>query len=338
MCQSFSYVISRRFLARHGGRGTVLFGLSHTIMGIISLALLPFFWSSRAANVASYIYPLLGAASAYLVGQFCLFQAFKHTDASRVSPLLGLKIPMLALITVLFLRDPITPLQWVAIFISLVAAAGLNYTGGRVPGKALLLVLATGFGYCLSDICIVALTRRMAPDGSLRMILLSVCLTYCLCGVVGGVIVGLSERENRTAEKWRMALPVAATWMPAMIFLFISFWSVNVLLGNIVQSLRGPFSVILGGVIAWLGHVHLEKRVTRWVLARRLAAAFLMCVAIALFAREKARMARETGEDADAPPALQSIRTIEARQGDSLLTQRRGGAKNETAQYCDTLE
>jgi len=303
VCQSFHYVISRRFLARQGGRGTVLFGLSHAIMGVMSLALLPFFWSSRAADVANYIYPLLAASAAYLFGQFCLFQAFKRTDASRVSPLLGLKLPILAMITVLFLQRPVTPLQWLAILICLTAAAGLNYAGGRVPGKALLFVLCASVGYCLSDISIVALTRRLAPDGDLRIILLSVCLTYSLCGIVGFALVGLSGRENRTAEKWRMALPVAATWMPSMFFLFISFWSVDALLGNIVQSLRGPFSVVLGGVIASLGHVHLETRVTRWVLVRRLAAALLMCAAITLFAGEKARLANESEDNTVAPAA-----------------------------------
>ena len=303
-CQSLSYVLSRRFLARHGNNGVALFGLSHAITGVMALALLPFLWSGQLKNIPVYLCPLLAYTFTYLLGQFLLFQSFKHTDASRVSPLLGLKIPMLALITVLFLAEPITGFQWVAILATLGGSLALNYTGGRIPAKALLLILCTCFAYSLSDISIVELMRRLAPDGSLRMILLSTCLCYCVCGVVGITVVLFSGRKNRTAEKWRMAFPVGGVWFAGMLFLFISLWSVNVLMANIIQSLRGPFSIILGSIIAWLGHVHIERKVSAWVLVRRLVASFFMCCAIALFAHEKVRLTQEAKAGANAPSVV----------------------------------
>ena len=276
-------------------------------MGVMALALLPFLWSGQLKNISVYLWPLLGYTFAYLIGQFFLLQSFKHTDASRVSPLLGLKIPMLAVITVLFLTEPITGLQWAAILTALGASLVLNYTGGRIPTKALLLILCVCFAYSLSDLSIVALTRRLAPDGSLRMILLSTCLCYCLCGAVGFTVVLFSGRSNRTAEKWRMVSPVAGVWFAGMLFLFISVWSVNVLMANIIQSLRGPFSIILGSIIAWLGHVHIERKVSAWVLVRRLVASLFMCGAIALFAHEKARLAQEAKASANPPSVVRPV-------------------------------
>jgi hypothetical protein len=105
------------------------------------------------------------------------------------------------------------------------------------------------------------------------------------------VLTGAGAPEDRTLQKWKDALPVALTWFAAMIFLFICFRLLGAVFGNIVQSMRGPFSILFGAALAARGHVHLESEVSRWTLARRLAAALLMCAAIALFAYERARLA-----------------------------------------------
>jgi hypothetical protein len=56
---------------------------------------------------------------------------------------------------------------------------------------------------------------------------------------------------------------------------------------------------LIGTAVAAQGHVALERRVGRWTLARRLAAALLMCGAIALFAYEKSKVeARPQASDA----------------------------------------
>lgn len=301
-CQSLCYVFSRRFVAKPGGRGTTLFAMSHVQMGVIALLVLPFCWSDRALDVATYILPLLGAVGSYLLAQFFLFQAFKHTDPSRVSPLLGLKVLILSLIAVTFLRERVTLWQWVAVLISVIAALGLNYSGGGVPLKAIATILLTCVGYSLSDLSIVSLTKALAPDGSFRMILLGVCLSYVLAGLVGLAMVVTADRDQRTPEQFRRALPVAIVWFAAMVCLFVCFRSIGALFGNIVQSLRGPLSILIGMAVASLGHVHLEKKVGAWILARRIIASLLMCGAVALFAYEKARVQKAEQAPASEPP------------------------------------
>jgi len=290
--QSFCYVYTRIFVSRPGYKSGALFALSHAWMGLFALALLPFAYNgAQVARVSLYIWPLLGSVGFYMAGQVCLIHAVKATDASRVSPLLGLKILILSLITVTLFHNVLTPLQWLSVLMSLGAALALNYSGGgAMPVRSVVMVLGACVGYSFSDLCIVALVQALSPENGLRGILLASSLTYILASVVGLILVGIGHAEDRTPEKWRAALPMAITWFAAMVFLFISLRQVGAVFGNIVQSMRGPFSILIGMAIAARGHVALERRVGSWVLVRRLAAALLMCAAIGLFAHERARV------------------------------------------------
>jgi uncharacterized membrane protein len=298
MCQSLCYLFSRRFAIRPGNNAIGLFALTHACMGVFALALLPFCISASVWNVRAYIVPLLTTVICYMTGQIFLFRAVRFTDASRVAPLLGLKILILSLITVVFFREPMTPLQWAAALLCFAAAMALNYSGGGIPLRGFVTIILVCIGYSLSDLAIVSLTRVLAPDGEFRGILLSTSLAYILCGGVGLVLVLAGDAEARAPQKWKEALPVAVTWFAAMIFLFVSLCMVGAVFGNIVQSIRGPLSIVLGAAIAAIGHEHLETRVGTWTLVRRVAAALIMCLAIALFAREQAR----AGKAAPPPP------------------------------------
>ena len=290
-CQSLCYVFSRIFVTRSNNTSLGLFALSHAIMGLFAVALLPFCWTGQVYDVRSYVWPLAGSVVFYLMGQVCLFQAVKLTDASRVSPLLGLKILVLALITVLAFDEPLTRLQWIGVILSIAAAAGLNWSGGgRIPLNASAAILGACIFYSLSDLSIVALTKALSADGGFRGILLSNALAYTFAGVVGFALVAVNGPEHRTRAQWRDALPVAVTWFLAMIFLFVCFRLLGAVFGNIVQSMRGPLSILIGGAIAYAGHAHLEQKLGLWTFVRRLAAAILMCAAIAIFVHEKARL------------------------------------------------
>jgi drug/metabolite transporter (DMT)-like permease len=291
ICQSLCYVFSRRFVTRQMNRSTALFALAHVQMGAMALAMLPLCYNTeQITNVRAYAWPLAGCLFFYLSGQLCLFRAVKVTDASRISPLLGLKLLVLSFTAVLLFSERITPLQWLAVGISLVAAVGLNYSGGGIPWRGLLAIGGACVAYAFSDLSIVAMTKVLAPHHEFKGILLGASLAYILSGGIGVALASLGPPEDRTAQKWKDALPVAVTWFAAMIFLFVCFRLLGAVFGNIVQSMRGPFSILFGAALAARGHVHLESEVSRWTLLRRLVAALLMCAAIALFAYERSRL------------------------------------------------
>ena len=286
-CQSLCYVFTRIFVTKPGNNSRVLFGLSHAWMGLFALIVLPFCYSAKSVEAGHFIWPLLGAAVFYLLGQVCLFQSIRFTDASRVSPLLGLKILILAFIAAVFFHETVTPWQWVAVVLCVMAALMLNRSGGSIPWQALVIILGACLWYSFSDLSIVKLNGALAPDREFKGILLGASLCYMVTGVVGLGIVWRGGPAQRSADKWKSAFPVALTWFLAMLFLFVCFGFIGAVFGNIVQAMRGPISIVIGMLVARLGHVHLEQRIPPGVLLRRIVASVLMVVAFALYVLNK---------------------------------------------------
>ena len=278
--QSIGYLFSRRFVLRHPGGPARLMVLAHVIMGVAALAGLPFFWPERMPPVATWIWPFVIMVGTYLLGQFGLFMAMRETEASRISPLLGLKIPMIAIWTVAFVA-PLAPPQWLAVGLSLVAAALLIQTGGRLSWKTVGLILLTCVGYSLSDIHIVITVRHFENAGTNGPVFVA-CMDYTLAGLLAAALLPLAGK--RECGIWLDAAPFAACWLSAILMLFGCLTLLGALFGNILQSTRGVLSVAIGVLVAHVGHVHLEQKVGRWPLARRIAAAALMVAAIALYA------------------------------------------------------
>jgi drug/metabolite transporter (DMT)-like permease len=263
VAQSLSYILSRLYVMRHPGAFLRLMVLGHLVMGALSLAMLPLLPLDHLPPVRQYVWPLVGAAGFYLLGQAGLFFVLRHVEASRISPLLGLKIAILAIITAAFLRDgpAPTPLQWLAVGLSVAAAFALNSTGGKLPGRIIAGLLFTCLTYSMSDISIRYLILGLG--GGAGGVFTAVAFCYLLCGVAALAALPLAGPHQR--GDWRLAVPWAVSWLGAMLLLFGCF---------------------RGAAVAGAGMVHIEKKVSRGVFWRRMAAALLMSAAIALYAKK----------------------------------------------------
>ena len=282
VCHSASYIFSRLFVIERKHAVVRLLVASHLIMGVISLLLLPLVWTSDLPPVRNYFLPLLGASFFYLVGQAGLFYLVRGTDSSRVAPLLGFKIVIIAFVVVLFMGQHLSGKQWLAVALSVTATLALSQTGGGLPVRAMLWLAVTCTGYSLSDLSITALVKALAPLSPLHASIVGVCFSYILCGVAGMILLPRAGGTQVLAD-WKYAVPFAVVWLLAMVFLFACFGLVGPVYGNILQSTRGIISIVAGAYLAKLGMEHLEKRVSPWILIRRIASAILMCVAIWLF-------------------------------------------------------
>ncbi len=294
-CQSLSYVFSRLFVIRRHNGVMQLLVMAHVLMGLASLVALPFLWSPQLPPPSHWAWTLGAVSLFYMLGQLGLFIALRYTDASRTAPLLGLKIAILAFISMLFLHEHMGVCQWLAVAMSVVAAFMLNYSGAKMPLAAVAAILFACITYSISDLNILLLVRhfkeanpqtcilgRLLPlSPATYSVLISVCMSYILCGLAG--IALMPWAGKREGADWKWAAPFAAAWLTAMVFLFACFAGIGVVYGNIVQSTRGLISILLGAHIASLGFEHLEKRIAHTVLLKRIAAAALMTGAIALF-------------------------------------------------------
>jgi len=286
--QSVSYLATRHFVQRRGeGASRDLLIMSHVLMGAVSLVLLPLLWPAEGINWSRTIYPLVMTALFYLLGQMGLMMALKHAEASRISPLLGLKVVVLALLATAFTlpqaRGGLSMLQWGAVVLCVVAAFLLTNTGGRLKGKAIAATMFACVAYAASDWHIALLSQVIVETTSQKALapVLGAALCYSLCGVGG--LAFLPMLRVRKAAAWRDAAPYSAAWLAAMFALFTCFALVGPVLGNILQSTRGLISIGMGSMIAARGHHHIEARTTRDVFIRRLLAGTLMFAAIVLY-------------------------------------------------------
>ncbi|MHC5155620.1 MAG: EamA family transporter [Planctomycetota bacterium] len=280
--QSLSYVCIRRFNKRHDDNIVALLAISHIIMGIISIPMAAILWPNSMPAAGVYLPALLGVAGFYLCGQFFLSVAIVHSEPSRVSPLLGLKVFIVTLISAIFLGLRFGPGQWLAVILTTAAVLMLSYSGKRIQGRFILLGLAACVSYCLSDLLVKVLVDHFEFMGILRGAMMATALSYILCGVVGVAVVMIYPRHS-TRDTWLYALPFAASWFIAMIFLFSCFGLIGVVFGSILQSARGILSIVLGFVIAHLGFEALEPKPTKRIVVLRIIAAVLMTAAVVLF-------------------------------------------------------
>lgn len=279
---SIAYLATRQFMAGAGRSLMSLLAMAHAMQAVVCIALLPLLWPAGMPEISAWIWPVLGTAVFYLTGQGLLFVALRDVEASRVAPLLGLKIVVVAALATVILHESVPPLGWVAVAMTVGAAMLLNRIGGRLPWRALAGVIGASVGYSLSDthigLSIAAMTPAVAP---VRAGLMTVCLAYVVCGTIAAsALPWVGRRDGRT---WAAAMPYAAAWLASMFLLFSCFAAVGVVYGGMLQATRAVMSVALGWAIAKLGHEHLEQRLPRGVFYRRLAAAVLMFAAIALF-------------------------------------------------------
>ncbi|MCE5325241.1 MAG: DMT family transporter [Planctomycetaceae bacterium] len=299
LAQSFGYIFSRRFVLHHRGGPLRLLVLAHVIMGVAAAAALPFFWPRTMPPLSVWAWPVIAMTGFYLMGQMVIFLALQRVEASKVAPLLGLKVPILAILAVAAVNAPpplhdfaafmgITQakspvgLQWLGVALAVAAAMALCHHAGQwLSLKVIAAIVFVCITYSLSDLNIIATQHALANTGASPAIL-SACICYVLCGVMAAVTLPWLGTRNRGA--WIDAAPFAGCWLVAMILFFACLAQVSAIFGNILQSTRGLLSIVVGAATAHIGLLHLEGKMERWAFVRRVIAAMLMVGAIALYA------------------------------------------------------
>jgi hypothetical protein len=296
LASAVSYLVSRHHGNRAGGGSARLLVIAHLVMGLISL---PLAWWLRPAawpGDAAWLVPLAGSVLSYLAGQAAVFAALKRVAASRLAPLLGLKLVMLATLVSLTPGGGLDGRQWLAVGLS-VLAAGMLQRGGPVSGVAFATVLAACLGFALSDLCIVGLIDGLqaavdASGGPLSRLHaggLAMAVTYVVCGIAAAVAVAVwPQLRPRDRRDGIAAATYAAAWLGGMVALYACFGLVGAVFGNVLQATRGVMAIAIGAGLAHAGWHDLEERVDRATLLRRVAAGSLMVAAILLYVSDPA--------------------------------------------------
>ncbi|MDD5598253.1 MAG: DMT family transporter [Victivallaceae bacterium] len=282
--QSISYIYSKKYIHRDGNSFQLLIA-SHLITGVFASVLLGLLLlANDLPPFRDYWLLLLAVDGFYLVGQMGFFMAVSRTEASRVAPLLGVKIIFIAVFGVLFLENGISAGQWGAVLLCFGGALLSNWSGKGIPFAAVLWILCAVVGYSLSDICIKKLIECVELENGkgVLSIITAASLAYFYLGIFSLLIIAFMRPLK--IRHLKPALPFSCFWFAAMLFLFTSFALIGPLFGNIVQSVRGIIAVILGAALARLHLTEYEEKLPYALLFRRIAAALLICVSIVIFA------------------------------------------------------
>lgn len=289
--QACAFASSARYVRMSGKPSWTLIAPSFLVMGVIAFAAMPFclptdfsvlpFWKLFGASAACIMFAIVSNGLTFLLQ--------RYVESSRTTPLLAIKVPMLAAFYALVLGDRITPGQWIGVALVIAASVMLCGAGRRITAFSFLLLIVICAGFCASDYCIQIsfdLTKKSCGGSLLRYSFFTLCVMYAISGVGSALVLvpTLLSRRRRAAVQWKLVYPYAVFWITGIGFLFICFALCGIVYGTIIQSLRGLIATAIGYFIARAGATQLEERVSRGVFVRRIVATVLISAAIALYA------------------------------------------------------
>ncbi|QSH40570.1 DMT family transporter [Lentisphaerota bacterium ZTH] len=283
LCQCASYMFSKKF-TRDKGTSLQLLMVSHAIMGVIAaggVTLLLLKHEIGFSALKPCWLSLFKVSMFYLAAQFCCFFALTKTEASRLAPLLGMKILFIALFGIYLFEHRILSLQWIAVLLCLAGAFMANWSGGTVPVSGIICILLACAGYSLSNLNTKILIDILPIENMFMSSLLSAGLTFSSIGMVS-LLAAVMLPQFRAAHI-KPALPFSLAWLAAMVLLFSCIGQVGPLYGNILQSTRGVVGVMLGMLVAKFTSSDLEKRLPGTVVMLRVFAAIAISGAAILY-------------------------------------------------------
>lgn len=217
-------------------------------------------------------------AALFVIGQVFSLLALNVGDVSVATPVLGIKILLVGLLTTVLLGQKISASLWIAAALSSAAVALLNLNRGgahRRVGLTIVMAAAAATSYALFDV----LVQKWSPHWGAGRFL------PVMMGFVALYSVGLRGRQRLIqpaphAARW-VAVGALCLGLQGLMFVTPIALHGNATTANVLYGARGLWSV----VAVWLvGHWfdNRERQLGRDVLASRFVGAVLLTIAILL--------------------------------------------------------
>ncbi len=246
-----------------------------------AVAFLPLLAFGGSVPSWSALWQPLTVGFLFVLGQVTTMLALTKGEVSVATPVLGLKIVLVAVFSRLLIARPLPANIWIA---SLIATGGvmlLNVTrrkqgrGGVLLSVACALAAAAAFG--LFDVCV----QMWSPQWAVGIFLP---LVFALAALLSLAFVPLFNAPLRQIPRaswpWLSAGCALIALQSLGIVCTVAVWG-NAAAANIVYSTRGLWGVLLVWLIGPLLAVH-DHSLRGRVIWFRLAGALLLLVAILL--------------------------------------------------------
>jgi len=280
LASSFAYVFAMLFFKRSGDWKVGVWRTAFLSNLTIGAAFAAFWFLGGSGQPASMLWQPLIVAVLFVAGQVFGFLALHYGDVSVGTPVMGLKIVLVALGSALMLPDPVPLRWWIAAMLSTLAILMLSRGESRRRhhvGLTITTAALAAASFALFDV----LVQKWTPAWGVGRFL----------PLMFGMVSALSFAFVPFFHAPLRAIPCAAWgWLTGGCLLLalqsaIFVYAVGVFgdatVMNIVYSVRGLWSVI----IVWLvGHwfANEEQTLATSVLRSRLVGAALMLAAIAI--------------------------------------------------------
>ncbi len=230
----------------------------------------------------SALWQPLAVAGLFIGGQLCTFLALEKGDVSVATPVMGIKLILVAFFTTLLLAETVRPGLWAAAVLSVAGIALLHRTPRhhRRPeflARTILLALLAGAAYALFDV----LVMKWVPAWGAGRFLPAV---MALSGILSLGFLPLCQGKlsEIRVPQWR-ALLGGSAFMAAQAMVLITTLAIfqDGTAVNVIYNLRGLWSVAAVWLIGhWFGNV--ERQLGTEILRTRLLGALALSAAVAL--------------------------------------------------------
>jgi drug/metabolite transporter (DMT)-like permease len=268
---------------RRGARPSMVTALSNLSMAGWSAPLIFFF---PGQPNASGFWGAILAGSALFLGRICAIRALSHGDLSHATPLLGTKTVFVAVLTSLFLDDPITPGLMAGAVLTSLAVALLSITSTPMakswwPRKfdraTTSWALLAAFFFALTDIVVQKFARLLGVGWFQPLMFSTLALLTPLLFISRlrhpSSLQALLPASSRSSTIGGSAV---IGFQTSLVILVIGIFG-HATATNVVYAARGLWAVLLEGA-AGGGAAANDRR----ILILRLTGAALLLAAVAL--------------------------------------------------------
>lgn len=218
----------------------------------------------------------------FLLGQLLTMLALRSGDVSITTPVLGLKIILVAAFMAALLPEPLAPGLWIAAALSSMGIVLLQFSrppSGSKPGANILLAGLAAAAYALFDV----LVQKWSPAwGAGRFLPLMMG-----CAALYSLPFGWAPADTPSSKHATLPLLAGAMCLAVQAIMFVSSIAIyhQAAVSNVLYSSRGLWSVLAVWLVGhWFGNRerHHGARILLW----RLLGTILLTIAIVIVLRE----------------------------------------------------